>query len=325
MPIANEVIEHGASLGRLARGLNSSDVMTNHRPSSPFRPASLGPAGVESSTSLTVEYFAEPRGISLKVFKPLAALLLALASFGSVARAQSENTSDAQLERRDPSVFPYSAIGLLTFGSEDSRTATAFLVGSCHVLTANHAIRPEPPEAPPKEFRFRVGRSGEEPHSVGTSATLVASGGWSPLSWSGLMKDWAILKLERCRGANGNFLTIASNDSVPAALTIASYPRDKNWLAGIWIDPVCTRKVGGESGALLTDCAMGSGSSGAPIYSLENGEIKVHGLLAGDFEPSGEQSPHDRRGTTKYAVPASVLKSAIEANVPATERLRPAR
>jgi V8-like Glu-specific endopeptidase len=181
--------------------------------------------------------------------------------------------------------------------------ATAFLVSPCYAVTNYHAV-------------FGEG-SGPEDAQTDHSVTLSLgdhSGGrgfrervravpafWGDFSEDQGGQDWAVLRLDRCVGSQIGWLDLTprSPTAIGAArLSIAGYPGDKDQ-AVLWRADGCGVMVRPRDvGLWSSDCAASPGSSGSPVFLIEDGGLRVVGIMEGaDDDVPGVQ----RRYSASYA------------------------
>ncbi len=178
------------------------------------------------------------------------------------------------------------------------RMGTAFLVSPCYVLTAYHIV-----------FGHRTGyRKGTVQAEQDVSATFGVGGKKAravPVKYGRFSmfpgQDWALLRLEperghRCLGEDPNigWLQLAPLSAPMAtkkSLSVAGYPSDKS-CASLWRQDTCRfyeRYHDVENDGLwTTDCATRPRSSGAPIFFVENGELKVVAVMSGHLGNDAE-------------------------------------
>ncbi|MGA0603777.1 trypsin-like serine peptidase [Caulobacter sp. KR2-114] len=166
--------------------------------------------------------------------------------------------------------------------------ATAFLVSPCYVVTNFHAVFGDEPNAVSAHKRygvtFRVGAGAN-----GRGFTTEQHG--QPVFWGDMAgehesADWAVVRLDRCLGAESrlSWLNLGATSSIAtgqALVSVAGFPEGKDeddlWRAdGCHLNARPT-----EVGLWSSDCAASPGSSGSPVFVMENGAPKVVGLMEG--------------------------------------------
>lgn len=161
----------------------------------------------------------------------------------------------------------FSPIGVV-YPASKSHYATGFLVDRCHVLTVKHVVGDNAP-AQNKRLRFSVG-----PRPIKGKWTsdgiVVADGNFRSRANShepgqGRHRDWLLLRLNRCLGAEFGFLRLGDERlRIGQLVESAGYPRDRSLISPT-IDPHCAVRAWVGS-TVLHDCASRQGSSGGPIF-----------------------------------------------------------
>lgn len=169
--------------------------------------------------------------------------------------------------------------------------ATAFLVSPCYVVTNFHAVFGDEPNSVSARkhygVTFRVGAGGN-----GRGFTVEQHGRpafWGDMAGDHERADWAVVRLDRCMGAESrmSWLDLSPNaDAVPgkALVSVAGFPEGKDE-DDLWRADGCHLSVRPrESGLWSSDCAASPGSSGSPVFVMEHGAPKVVGLMEGAEE-----------------------------------------
>ena len=196
----------------------------------------------------------------------LAGCLLALAS-------QANVFVEDHRQQQDAAQSPWRSVGVL----RDARSGTggtAFLVGSCHVVSAQHVARPKGRTGPVIEFFIGADPTQPRRFASRSRARLVAAGRFSARDYEGMAGDWAVLQLDSCLGTRYGFLRLArlpAQGPMPQGeLAVAGFPRSRAHLGGITVERGCrARDHGPVSGLVGVDCAFESGMSGGPILEYQ--------------------------------------------------------
>lgn len=204
---------------------------------------------------------------ALALFISVSALLNSSASGGIYH-------SDDRLQK--PRAGQYAAIGLIVSTDRKAGVGTGFLVDPCHVLTAQHVEihAEEVPATPPKVYFF-YGTGPYKGFEKPVSGYAIRQGGYPPhYLMDNNKRDWVLVKLNECVGARVGYLKISPKNAVGALekvkLSIAGYPKGRDWTSGLWVDPSCRIK-GARDGTWLHDCASDEGNSGGPVFFITQG------------------------------------------------------
>ena len=198
-------------------------------------------------------------------------------------------------EQRDGRLPIFRSVGMLVHPGAGGG-GTAFLVSSCHIVTAFHvAFRQGRTTVDGETVHAKVGQAAEfvigpDPVSPGTfashsRATVVAFGNFSVGSFDGTAGDWAILKLDECLGKRFGFLNLAHpgrDGPMPRGeLMTVGFPRSRAKEPGITVETGCrARDHGPVAGLIGVDCAFEAGMSGGPVLEKQsNGSWLVVGLI----------------------------------------------
>lgn len=174
--------------------------------------------------------------------------------------------------------------------------ATAFLVSPCYVVTNFHAVFGDEPDSVSAHkhygvtFRVGAGRNGR-------GFTIEQHGRpvyWGDMAGEHESADWAVVKLDRCLGADSrlSWLNLGGASQIAtgqitngkALVSVAGFPEGKDE-DDLWRADGCHLTVRPrESGLWSSDCAASPGSSGSPVFVMENGAPKVVGLMEGAEE-----------------------------------------
>lgn len=250
-----------------------------------------------------------------------------------------------QVTRKTGTAF--GAIGtVLALDGREHAIGTGFMVGPCHVLTAYHTVFNVPGGERPradKRVKFYYGQ--------GTDGYSFEGFVWAqPDAWGDLIEDrgvytlstdWVLLQMERCVGERygamrTGVLPLDQAETFPLRLMSAGHPEDHRRPDGsspyLSLDPAC-RIYGDEDYAVtfqqltgawpkggpsqtptvwLTDCATRDGSSGSPIFYIDqNGHAVAIAMIVGSRREVDGVLDGWARQRTNFAVPMANLDQAL--------------
>jgi hypothetical protein len=211
---------------------------------------------------------------------------IACIAFWFIAQLAAANVFvEDRREQRDSSLPIFRSVGMLVH-PEAGGGGTAFLVSSCHIVTAYHVAFPRGRSNVAGEtVRAKVRQAAEfiigpDPAAPGTfathsRATVVAFGNFSAGSFHGMAGDWAILKLDECLGKKFGFLKFARpgrHSPMPRGeLMTVGFPRSRANEPGITVETGCrARDHGPVPGLVGVDCAFEAGMSGGPVLERQS-------------------------------------------------------
>lgn len=254
--------------------------------------------------------------------------------------------SREQVARKPGTVF--GAIGsVLALDGREHAIGTGFMVGPCHVLTAYHTVFNVPGGERPradKRVKFYYGE--------GTDGYSFEDFVWArPDAWGDLIEDrgvytlstdWVLLQMERCVGERygamrTGVLPLDQAETFPQRLLSAGHPEDHRRADGsspyLSLDPAC-RIYGSEDYAVtfhrltgvwpkggpsqtptvwLTDCATRDGSSGSPIFYIDqNGHAVAIAMIVGSRREVDGVLQGWARQRTNFAIPIANLEQVLE-------------
>jgi Trypsin-like peptidase domain len=234
---------------------------------------------------------------------------LACVEFWFVAHTAHANIFvEDRRAQRDPTLPIFRSVGLLHH-AKTGAGGTAFLVSSCHIVTAYHVafMNGRNPRTGAAEISPRIGHTadflvGPDPRvaskfAAKTRATVVAFGLFSKSDFHGMAGDWAILRLNRCLGKTYGYLRYARPDRgtpMPTGeLMTVGFPRSRPSQPGITVESGCKARDHGPVAELVgVDCAFESGMSGGPVLERQSdGRWLVVGLIQQSMAPADRVLP----------------------------------
>ncbi|HEX7760377.1 MAG TPA: serine protease [Caulobacteraceae bacterium] len=234
-------------------------------------------------------------------------LMMMLVLAGALAASQAaanvfaaDGRDPRRVQSRSGQAHAFAAIGIvrnnqpIAMLDDDERLlyargeATAFLVSPCYAVTNYHAVFGE--DSGPTErdsdhsVTFSVGdRAGDRGFKVWVRGVPVF---WGDFREDQQGEDWAVLRLDRCVGADAEigWLDLAPRPVAAlshASLSIAGYPGDKDQ-GVLWRADDCRVTARPrEPGLWSSDCAASPGASGSPVFLSQNGALKIVGIMEG--------------------------------------------
>ena len=176
--------------------------------------------------------------------------------------------------------------------------ATGFLISSCHVLTAGHALAKVGEHVRlGAEIRFFMGDGRERSATVGpVRGTVVAASqnftmqaNPEGFDQERIPNDWALIELDRTIPEIEPFKLLyqGAPNAVEMAYTVAGYPFGQRG-QGLYAQEHCAKWASPHGGVelkdiLIADCAVRAGMSGGPILLDDGNQLIAVGIMVERF------------------------------------------
>ncbi len=214
-------------------------------------------------------------------------ILLALALSAVPATAQDRADGLESLDTRQ-ATEGWEAVGRLDINGHGF--CTAALIGDRLALTAAHCVfdrynRP----IPANQFMFQAGlRNGRADATRGV-INVIPHPGYHPdgptARLDGVANDVALLELAQpIRYAGVQPFSVASEPLRGDQVAIVSYGKDRSEVPSLQRSCSVLSRLGGT---LVMDCAAEFGSSGAPVFRVENGRAQIVSVVSAVGESGG--------------------------------------
>jgi uncharacterized protein len=215
--------------------------------------------------------------------------IVAFAMTGPVnAVAQSDgalpSADDHYGDIADPSVWPISAVGVVTVGLfSRAYYCTGTLVAPKLVLTAAHCLFDHKLMVNSGNVRFLVGLNKGVPAAHSDAERLIISQGFSPgsLTADTIANDWAVIVLSEVISIRPIAVKPMTDEEFHAAINSIStvqvgYGRDRRYLPSIVRH--CSATESPDKRFLTHKCLTNFGYSGAPIIAQVGSSASVIGI-----------------------------------------------
>lgn len=197
-----------------------------------------------------------------------------------------------------------------------NRRGSGFLIGPCTAMTVRHVLAKQVKGERVKLSLPLLGTS--------TKATVIDTGsGFRGVPKGYERGDWAILRLDKCLGADAGYFPLASRivhadqwiGEWGTAL-LAGYPARHNWRSGPYVGPPCT-VMSDTIERIDSNCYSYPGHSGSPLLQWQKVDrgwkLFVIGIVAtGGWGP---KSPSQQYRLSE-AVPISRAAQTLAQNGP---------
>ncbi len=214
------------------------------------------------------------------------AIIIALCLGTSTAADDSQLVT---LQTRDDSKG-WEAVGRLDIVGQGF--CTAALIQHQLILTAAHCVYDDAGRPiDPSRFIFEAGlRDGRSEASRGIRRIMAHPDymhDGTNRNTAEIASDIAILELDQpIRDGRIKPYPIASRPQAGDEIGIVSYGKDRANTPSL--QEICS-VIGRQDGVLLMTCDINFGSSGAPVFRLENGEIEIVSVVSAMAEVNGEK------------------------------------
>jgi V8-like Glu-specific endopeptidase len=203
--------------------------------------------------------------------------------------------------------------------------STGFLVSPCYALTNYHSVFGASKE-PTADFAVNIFTIDpvEKSYKV-TRAVPVARGAYGE-SGKRSEDDWSLLKLDICSGKRIGWLeTDVRRTSLLWNKEVASagYPGDE-YAGDLWIHQSCRlveQNIVGYENIIFNNCATRSGSSGSPLFDLENGFPQVLAIQSAELNRTLSILPAYDRNHANLAIDIRFILPKINQIISADKKV----
>lgn len=215
-------------------------------------------------------------------------LIAAFTLGASTAIAQTESAL-VTLETRQDSQG-WEAVGRLDVINKGF--CTAALIRDKLLLTAAHCVYDDNNELiSPDEFMFQAGLTNGRAEATRGIGRLVAHPDYDPTGASGrvtnVANDIAVLELDQpIRRTRIQPFPVAQRPLAGDEVAIVSYGKDRSEAPSL--QKACT-VLGRQNGAIVMNCEAEFGSSGAPVFRLQNGRAEIVSVVSAVAQAGGKE------------------------------------
>lgn len=169
---------------------------------------------------------------------------------------------------------------------------TAALIRDKLLLTAAHCVYDDNDELiSPDEFVFQAGLKNGRAEATRGIARLVAHPDYDPTGENArvtnVAHDIAVLELEQpIRRTRIQPFPVASRPTAGDEVAIVSYGKDRSEAPSL--QKSCS-VLGRQNGALVMNCDAEFGSSGSPVFRVQNGRAQIVSVVSAIAEAGGKE------------------------------------